>query len=46
MYKRYFVDDPKFFWYFLKQLLGAYKNPFEPSENSHWEGEGEKEKPH
>ena len=30
MYKRYFVDDPKFFWYFLKQLLGLYKNPFEP----------------
>lgn len=30
MYKRYFVDDPIFFWYFLKQLLGTYKNPFEP----------------
>ena len=30
MYKRYFVDDPIFFWYFLKQLLGLYKNPFEP----------------
>lgn len=29
MYKRYFVDDPIFFWYFLKQLLGFYKNPFE-----------------
>lgn len=29
MYKRYFVDDPKFFWFFLKQLLGIYKNPFE-----------------
>ncbi len=28
MYKRYFVDDPKFFWYLLKQLLGVYKNPF------------------
>lgn len=28
MYKRYFVDDPIFFWYFLKQLLGFYKNPF------------------
>lgn len=28
MYKRYFVDDPKFFWYFGKQLLGLYKNPF------------------
>lgn len=30
MYKRYFVDDPKFFWLLLKQLLGLYKNPFEP----------------
>jgi exopolysaccharide biosynthesis WecB/TagA/CpsF family protein len=30
MHKRYFVDDPIFFWYFLKQLLGLYKNPFEP----------------
>ena len=29
MYKRYFVDDPKFFWYLLNQLLGLYKNPFE-----------------
>ena len=28
MYKRYFVDDVKFFWYFGKQLLGIYKNPF------------------
>lgn len=32
MYKRYFVDDPIFFWLFLKQLLGRYKNPFEPVE--------------
>lgn len=32
MYKRYFVDDPKFFWLLLKQLLGLYKNPFEPVE--------------
>lgn len=29
MYKRYFVDDPKFFWLFFKQLIGKYKNPFE-----------------
>lgn len=29
MYKRYFVDDPKFFWYLLKQMFGRYKNPFE-----------------
>lgn len=29
MFKRYFMDDPKFFWYFTKQLLGLYKNPFE-----------------
>ena len=28
MFKRYFVDDMKFFWYFGKQLLGFYKNPF------------------
>ena len=28
MFKRYFVDDMKFFWYFGKQLLGIYKNPF------------------
>ena len=28
MYKRYFVDDPKFFWYLLKQRTGLYKNPF------------------
>lgn len=26
--KRYFVDDMKFFWYFGKQILGYYKNPF------------------
>lgn len=32
MYKRYFVDDPKFFWFFLKQLLDLYKNPFEIKE--------------
>lgn len=29
MYKRYFVDDPKFFWYLLKQKMGLYENPFE-----------------
>ena len=32
MYRRYFIDDPKFFWYLLKQLLGMYKNPFEPDD--------------
>lgn len=32
MYKRYFIDDPKFFWYLLKQMFGFYKNPFEPKE--------------
>lgn len=31
MYKRYFVDDIKFFWLFLQQLFGMYKNPFEQS---------------
>ena len=29
MFKRYFVDDMKFFWFFGKQLIGIYKNPFE-----------------
>ena len=28
MFKRYLIDDIKFFWYFGKQLLGIYKNPF------------------
>ena len=28
LFKRYWVDDMKFFWYFGKQLVGAYKNPF------------------
>lgn len=32
MYRRYFVDDPKFFWYFTRQLLGLYKDPFKPAE--------------
>lgn len=29
MFRRYFIDDMQFFWYFGKQLLGIYKNPFE-----------------
>lgn len=29
MFKRYFIDDPIFFWYLLKQKMGIYKNPFE-----------------
>lgn len=28
LFKRYFVDDMQFFYYFGKQLLGAYKDPF------------------
>ena len=32
MYKRYFIDDPCFFWHFGKQLLGLYKNPFDKVE--------------
>lgn len=27
MFRRYFVDDPKFFWYLLMQMAGRYKNP-------------------
>lgn len=40
MYRRYFVDDPKFFWYFLKQLLGIYKNPFEPTDDGAGKSDG------
>lgn len=28
LFKRYFIDDTMFFWLFLKQLIGIYKNPF------------------
>lgn len=28
LFKRYFIDDMLFFYYFTKQLLGIYKNPF------------------
>jgi len=28
MFRRYFIDDLKFFWLFFKQLIGKYKNPF------------------
>lgn len=28
LFKRYFIDDMRFFYYFSKQLLGVYKNPF------------------
>lgn len=28
LFKRYFIDDMQFFYYFGKQLLGFYKNPF------------------
>lgn len=37
LFHRYFVDDPKFFWYLLKQMLGLYKNPFET--DGHDEGQ-------
>lgn len=29
LFKRYFIDDMRFFWYFGKQLFGRYRNPFE-----------------
>lgn len=29
MFRRYFIDDVQFFWYFGKQLLGLYKDPFD-----------------
>ena len=28
LFKRYFVDDMQFFYYFMRQLLGIYRNPF------------------
>ena len=28
LFKRYFVDDMKFFWQFTKQLFGCYHDPF------------------
>jgi hypothetical protein len=28
LFRRYFIDDVTFFYYFIKQLLGVYKNPF------------------
>lgn len=35
LFKRYFVDDMKFFWYFGKQLLGFYNDPFASKELPH-----------
>ena len=29
LFKRYFIDDMQFFYYFAKQLLGIYRNPFQ-----------------
>ena len=43
MFRRYFVDDPKFFWYFLKQLLGIYKDPFESMDNEKNKKEGQQD---
>lgn len=31
LFRRYFIDDPKFFIYFFKQLTGRYRNPFDPA---------------
>lgn len=29
MFRRYFIDDMNFFWFFFKFICGKYKNPFE-----------------
>lgn len=29
LYHRYFIEDVKFFWYFGKQLVGMYRDPWE-----------------
>ena len=36
LFKRYFIDDIQFFYYFAKQLMGTYKDPF--SVNKHKRG--------
>ena len=46
MYRRYFIDDPIFFWLFLKQLLGLYKDPFETMKQSYRQADDEAGKPH
>ena len=46
MYKRYFVDDPKFFWYFGKQLFGFYKDPFAEMDEHNGECGNKKKEPH
>lgn len=46
MYKRYFVDDPKFFWLLFKQMLGIYKDPFEMMDDNYGQHDDEAEKPH
>ena len=33
LFRRYFINDMQFFWYFSKQLLGLYRNPFAISQN-------------
>ncbi|MEY8686589.1 WecB/TagA/CpsF family glycosyltransferase [Bacteroides sp. AN502(2024)] len=30
LFRRYFIDDMKFFWYIGKQMLGIYHNPWSP----------------
>ncbi|MDE7125923.1 MAG: WecB/TagA/CpsF family glycosyltransferase, partial [Muribaculaceae bacterium] len=29
LFKRYFIDDTRFFYYYLRQITGTYRNPFE-----------------
>lgn len=31
MFRRYFVDDVRFFWHFGRQVLGIYRNPWDNS---------------
>ena len=33
LWKRYLIEDMPFFWLMLKEQLGLYRNPFEPSQN-------------
>lgn len=33
LFRRYFIDDMKLFWYFAQQLIGVYRDPFGDTTN-------------
>ena len=46
MFRRYFIDDPVFFWHFMKQLLGLYKNPFDTLPHDDRKADNKQYQPH